>query len=126
MDTGEHHMLSLQLPPLVFLFYSNRISCLSPQANGASISLGGRCTFSRVLALKTQEDELLKGKPYLDNIMVEGRIEDEFRGPAMWTSLASQDDGEGINEDEYLLRRILITRIQRMEGREREDLQGRL
>lgn len=78
------------------------------------VSLGGTVRFQKVLALK-HEGELLKGRPYLEGAVVEGRLEDEFRGPGMWSSMttssqSSLDDDEV--KPERMLRRILITRIQ--------------
>lgn len=35
--------------------------------------------FQRVLALKQQAGELLKGRPYVEGAVVEGRLEDEFK-----------------------------------------------
>lgn len=43
------------------------------------LPIGGTVKFKRVLALKQQAGELLKGRPYVDGAVVEGRLEDEFK-----------------------------------------------
>lgn len=60
-QTGRAELAVMELPPL------------------AQVSLGGTVRFQRVLALKQQAGELLKGRPYVEGAVVEGRLEDEFK-----------------------------------------------
>mmetsp|Transcript_10106 Transcript_10106/g.21616 ORF Transcript_10106/g.21616 Transcript_10106/m.21616 type:complete len:171 (-) Transcript_10106:807-1319(-) len=71
-------------------------------------SLGSVVQFQKVLALK-QDGELYQGKPYLNNVVVEGRLEDEFRGPVA-TPASAQLDG-GLQAAQLMLSKVLITRI---------------
>jgi len=103
----------IELEPGVRHFVEEGSNFVCSRRMLSEVSLGGTVTFQKVIALKDSEGSLRRGKPYLPGVLVEGRFEDEFRGPGSWASLSSQDND---TYSEQMLRKILITRIQEAEA----------